>query len=179
MKELCHPPDLWHQHSPNPSTVCLGHYGIPNNDDNNNNDDDNNNNVNDVMVIIMIIMLPGHHGVPQFSNRGSLAHCSSPDASAQHHQPDPCFRQLSPPLLSLLPSFHPTSRTTSLRRCRATFRWCFRASEAKRLDNNGDLQRGQPSLSSFQRTEVDLPCQHGDLRVKWKWEQRYERRSHQ
>jgi len=144
VKELCHPPDLWHQHSPNPSTVCLG-----------------------------------HHGVPQFSNRGSLAHCSSPDASAQHHQPDPCFRQLSPPLLPLLPSFHPTTRTTSLRRCRATFRWCFRASEAKRLDNNGDLQRGQPSLSSFQRTEVDLPCQHGDLRVKWKWEQRYERRSHQ
>ena len=130
-------------------------------------------------MIIMIIMLPGHHGVPQFSNRGSLAHCSSPDASAQRHQPDPCFRQLSPPLLPLLPSFHPTSRTTSLRRCRATFRWCFRASEAKRLDNNGDLQRGQPSLSSFQRTEVDLPCQHGDLRVKWKWEQRYERRSHQ
>ena len=48
VKELCHPPDLWHQHSPNPSTVCLGHHGITNNDDNDNNDDDNNNNVNDV-----------------------------------------------------------------------------------------------------------------------------------
>ena len=152
LKELCHPPHLWHQQSPNPSALCLRHHGVP-------------------------LLLRSS----SIRAKWSLARCSSTD-SHRCQQPNPCFHQLCPPLLPLLRLLcNACFRATGVRRGWATIRWGFGSTEAKSSHyyHGCHLQRWQPPLSPLQRLEVELSRQYRAVRLKWEWEQWNERGSHQ